>query len=235
MGKAALVTGASGAVGQAVAVQLAGAGWNVTLVGRDRERLRASEQVVGGSATAVVADVATEAEIDAAFRESVRTWGSLDCVVNSAAVGYHAPVDTGTSAEWREMLLTNVLGVAHSMRAALRHFPEDGGDIINIGSTSDHRVPPDGGMYAATKFAVRALTEAMRQELARHESRTRVSLISPGRLDSPAWADRWGVADSERTPQLSPIRVAEVVAQILLTPRDVRLDNVILRPTAQVR
>lgn len=237
-GKVALITGASGAVGKAVALRLARAGWNITLLARDRDRLTTVARLLRdlpGAATAISADVSAETEVDAAFRESLEVWGSLDCVVNCAAVGYHAPIQAGPSTEWRDMLLTNVLGIANCMRAALLSFDEDGGDIINIGSTSDHRVPPGGGMYAATKFAVRALTEALRQELANSGSGTRVTLISPGRLESPDFAKRWGAAAPQGTPQLAPVHVAELVAQIISAPRDLRLDNVVLRPAGQVR
>ena len=108
----------------------------------------------------------------------------LDILVNAAGVAHQASLRDGDIDKWRSMLDLNVFALAVVTREALAHFPESGGHVVNISSMSGHRVPGKGGFYSATKFAVRAMTEGLRQELRAEENLTRVSSISPGFVDT---------------------------------------------------
>ena len=167
-GTAAFVSGASSGIGRAIARALAAEGVRVTLCARRRDRLEAVAEEIreaGGEAHVETADFFQVNEIDNAIRGAADHWGGLDILINSAGTAKQAMLMDGDTQDWREMMDLNVLGLAVACREALKHFPESGGHVVNLGSMSGHRVPGRGGFYSATKFAVRALTEGLRQEL----------------------------------------------------------------------
>ena len=132
-----------------------------------------------------------------------------------APLALHAPMIDGRREDWEEMFEVNVLGLASCCQKALGAFSsEAGGQIINISSMSGHRVPPTGGVYASTKFAVRALSDALRSELRAAGNPTRVSCISPGFVDTPL-VDRYFAG---REAQLESLRKD----MRLLKPEDVK-------------
>lgn len=166
-------------------------------------------------------------------------WGGLDILVNSAGVALQASLSAGKTEAWREMLEVNVLGLAIASREALKHFDSElGGQIVNVCSMSGHRVPGKGGFYSATKFAVRAMTEGLRQELRLAGNPTRVSQVSPGFVDTElldryfesAGADRYAAVDYQI---LTADDVAQTVLHILEAPPHADLTDVLMRPTAQ--
>ena len=227
--RVALVTGASSGIGRAIALRLAGAGLCVGLLARREEPLRTvAGQIAqaGGESLVLPADAADAQAVDAACARCVTAWGRLDVVVVAAGVGYAGRIADQAPAEWEEMLLTNVLGVSISVQGALRNFDSvQGGDIVVIGSTSGHRVPSDGGFYAATKAAVRALAEVTRNELAACGSASRISSVSPGRVATSLF----GIETLPAPDVLSPDDVAEAVLNVLATPRHAAVGDLILR------
>jgi len=236
----AVVTGASSGIGAAVALALAQRGVRVTATARRSDRLAMlAEQAatLGGRVQALAADLSSELAIREVFRQSEEQWGRLDILVNSAGVGIVSNVANGSVEAWRTMWEVNVLATAIAMQEALRRFPPDGGHIINVGSTSGHRVSSaDAGFYAATKFAVRGLTDAVRYELRVNHSRTRISLLSPGRVNTDLFRDGQPPAAAAGSyPQLTPEDVAELVLQLLQTPPNVEINEVIVRPRDQVQ
>tara|TARA_R110002096_G_scaffold215310_15_gene403184 strand:- start:4445 stop:5179 length:735 start_codon:yes stop_codon:yes gene_type:complete len=238
-GKAAIVTGASSGIGRAIARALGDAGVSLTLTARRADRL---EAIAGEmeSAQAVQADFRDEEQIRAAIKSAAHHWGRLDILINSAGLAKQAKLTDGDSEDWREMLDVNVLGLAIANREALRYFdPQAGGQIVNICSMSGHRVPGKGGFYAATKFAVRAMSEGLRQELRAAGNSTRVSQVSPGFVDTElldiyfqtSGADRYSAVDYE---MLKPDDIARTVLHVLTAPDHVDVTDVLVRPRAQV-
>lgn len=243
-GKVALVTGASSGIGKSIALALGRRGAGVTLVARRAERLEevaAEMRHAGGEAFVAPADVRSEEELCRSFDESQSHWGRLDALVNGAGVGRSETYRDGPSEAWREMLEVNVLALAVASREALRRFdPAQGGHIVNISSMAGHRVPPGGGFYAVTKFAVRALTETLRLQLRATGSPSRVSAISPGLVDTDFFQnfdERDRAKARERLSQLrvlDPDDVAAAVVYVLEAPAHVAIHDILLRPNEQV-
>ena len=124
-----------------------------------RERL-------GGRFHPVACDLRNESDILRMFAEIETLWGGVDILVNNAGLGHKAPLLSGSTEHWREMLDVNILALCVCTREATRQMHARGqGHVIHISSMSAHRVPPNSGVYSATKFAVRSLTEGLRQEL----------------------------------------------------------------------
>jgi NADP-dependent 3-hydroxy acid dehydrogenase YdfG len=237
-GKAAIVTGSSGGIGGAIAAALAADGVSVTLTGRRIEALNDLGKRLNSSGHQVhiaTCDLRSEEEIRALFRDAHKRWGRLDILVNSAAVGADAPLSRGDGSEsWREMVMVNIVAAASASREAMRYFDAaQGGHIINIGSTSAYRVRPESGFYAATKFALRAMTEALRMELAHMKSRTRVTLVSPGRVATGFFHDSRPQPIEPPDELLRPDDVAGVVLSVLQTAGNGFVNEVIIRPRSQ--
>lgn len=237
-GKAAVVTGASSGIGKAIALALGAAGVRLSLVARRKERLSELAETLP-STHVVPADLRNEAEIVNAIQASAEHWGSLDILVNSAGLAKQAGLQNGSTEDWQEMLDVNVMGLAIANREVLKFFDaKQGGQIVNLCSMSGHRVPGKGGFYAATKFAVRAMTEGLRQELRATGNPTRVCQISPGFVDTElldiyfegSGADRYSAVDYE---MLKAEDIASTVMHVLRTPSHVDMTDVLLRPRAQ--
>lgn len=165
--------------------------------------------------------------------------GGLDMLVNAAGVAYLAPVLTSDPAEWDEMWKVNVLALARLCQLAIPRFPEPGGRIVNVSSMSGHRVSASGGMYAPTKFAVRALTGGLRHELKAAKSKVQVACVSPGYVDTPI-LDQYFKGREEKlaatratTRFLDPEDVARAILHIIEAPAHVEVGDILLRSTDQ--
>lgn len=185
--KVVLVTGASSGIGEATALRLAADGHRVFLGARRTERLeklaaRIAED--GGTAGYRRLDVTDAADVRAFVSAAVERWGRLDVIVNNAGVMPLSPLSELKVAEWDRMLDVNVRGVLHGIAAALPVMrAQGGGHVVNIASVGAYEVVPTAAVYCATKFAVRALSEGLRQESA---GDIRVSVVSPG-APSRSW------------------------------------------------
>ncbi len=242
-GRVALVTGASSGIGRATALMLGREGLRVVVTGRDRERLAAVAAAIedeGGEVLAIPADLRDEASITALFTELRTRWGGVDAIVNSAGVASFDSCMEGTTEAWRNMLEVNVLGLMICTREAVADMRrrEFAGQVIHLSSMSGHFVTKQVGVYAATKFAVRALTMALRQELSDSDSGIRISSISPGRVateflenmaDSPEEAQEMRAAYRA----LDPEDVATQVRWILSQPPHVQIHDILLRSATQ--
>jgi NADP-dependent 3-hydroxy acid dehydrogenase YdfG len=162
-------------------------------------------------------------------------------LVNNAGLGRAAPLSSAPTELWREMLEVNVLGLCIATREAIRDMDRRGagGHVVHVSSMAGHRIPGvDSGVYAATKFAVRALTEALRRELRERKSPIRVTAISPGHVNTEfadVFTGRPG-AEQEiagRVRILDPHDVAEAILWIVTRPPHVEVHDVLVRPTAQ--
>ncbi len=241
--KTALVTGASAGIGQAIARALARDGMRVALVARRFERLEklaAEIESAGGLAFPFAADLRDDKQIVSAFEAVREKWGGVDVLVNSAGLGRLAPLMSGETEDYREMLEVNVLALAVATREAIQDMSKRGvpGQIIHISSLSAYRVQADSGMYAASKHAVRALTEGLRQELRQAGSPIRVSSISPADTNSEFMANLFGSeleADKHRPSYrvMDAEDIADAVLYILSTPPHVEVHDLLLRPVDQ--
>jgi len=241
-GKKALVTGASSGIGQAIATALSQEGASVALLARREDRLAKLAKTIGengGIAYSIPVDLARTDLTQDAVHMAASSLEGLDIVINAAGVGRQAKLIDGDINDWKTMLDINVIALSVVTREALPYFPNEGGHILNISSMSGHRVPGKGGFYAATKFAVRAITEGLRQELRADGNQTRVSGISPGFVDTELLDDYFsGGSDNAKYdaigyPILKPEEIAELVIHQLTMPKTAEVTDILVRPTAQ--
>ncbi len=233
--KTALITGASSGIGAACAKALANNGAKVVLTGRNQTSLEQLSEEIGGRY--MVADISQNDEVIKLFDEIGE---SIDILVNNAGIAPKASIIEGKIESFEDLLRINVLAVVHCCQLAIKKFdPSTGGQIINISSMSGHRVPPSGGFYAATKFAVRAVTEALRYELKIQKNKTRVSMISPGFVDTPLLDNYFKGSEEklselrERLEMLKPEDVANSLIHILESPKHVEIGDIMMRPRDQ--
>ena len=237
----ALVTGASSGIGRAVAEALLERRAKVALLARRSDRL---EQLAAGygpeQALVCPADLRREDEIRRVFDSIRARWGGVDIVVNAGGLGRRAPLVSGDTEAWRDMLEVNVLGLCICTREALRDMRQSGDDghVVHVSSMSGHRVPGGSGVYAATKYAVRALTEGLRKELRELGSKIRVTAVSPGFVETEFAEVYHGSSEAaERTygrfQVLQPEDVASAVIYALEAPPHVAIHDILMRPTEQ--
>jgi NAD(P)-dependent dehydrogenase (short-subunit alcohol dehydrogenase family) len=186
-GRTMLVTGASSGIGYDVALTLGGLGVNSALIARRRpllDQLAARIRETGSNAMVLCADVSRRAEVLSVIDHALKELGHIDIVVNSAGTLQQGPVETMEPEQLQQMFDVNVLGTLHTIQAVLPAMRRaNSGFIVNIGSLAGRRGSPPLGGYAATKFALVGLTEALRVEL--FGSGIHVSLIMPGAIDTP--------------------------------------------------
>ena len=243
----ALVTGASSGIGEATALALAEHGAKVALVARRADKLEALAARVreaGGTALVVEADVADEARARDAVAKTVAAFGRLDTLVNNAGVMLLGPIVDAPVEEWDRMLRINVRALMHCTHAALPHLleaattgPRNVADIVNISSTAGRLARSGSGVYNATKFAVNAFSESLRQEITKKH--VRVSLVEPGAVETElAGHNRPEVREmmSKRFGDMERLKandIAEAIAFVVTRPRHVAVNEMLVRPTEQ--
>ena len=227
-----LITGASSGIGAATARAAAGRGWRVVLGARSEDRLNELAGELGGEdrARPVAADVTELADNERLAAAALDGFGRLDAVFANAGFGATRGFLEDDPDHWREMVLTNLLGVAYTIRATLPHMLEaDRGHFLITSSVAGRRVLP-GSLYSATKWAVTATAEALRQELRQmHENQTiRVTCVEPGMVDTPFFDNRPG---PERA--LHDDDIAAAVLYALEQPQRVDVNEILIRPVSQ--
>jgi 17beta-estradiol 17-dehydrogenase / 3beta-hydroxysteroid 3-dehydrogenase len=241
--KNALVTGATSGIGRAIALKLAASGMHVVGCGRRSDRLEALRleiEATGGRFLPIVCDLRDPESIADMFTGLRASLGGVDILVNSAGLGFHSPLLSGETETWREMLDVNVLALCICTREAVADMRRrgDNGYVIHISSMSGHRVPGGSGVYSATKFAVRSLTEGLRMELHDSGSGIRVSAVSPGFVETE-FAEVYHQSQKKAQETYSRYRVldaedvAEQVFFLLGTPPHVQVHDVLMRPHSQ--
>ncbi len=228
-GKTILVTGASSGIGQALCEQLLAEG--ATVLGITRRPAMLHPDVFP-----IQADLTSREEISSVFQ----SLGKIDGLVNCAGTAYMSRIIDGNPADWEEMWRVNVLALTLCCQGALKHFPQSGGRIVNVSSMSGHRVPPSGGFYAPTKFAVRAITDSLRYELKAIQSPIQVACVSPGFVDTPLlenyFRGREDILSKTRAgmAMLQPEDVAFCIMTILTAPSHVEIGDILLRSSDQI-
>ena len=225
-----LITGASSGIGAATARRAAEAGYRLVLAARREDRVRALAEELGGSerALGVGCDVAEWDEVEALVEAGLDAFGRIDAVFANAGSGAKRGFLEESVEQWRSMVLTNVFGVAVTIRATLPHLLERGtGHYLITSSVAGRRALP-GSLYSATKWATSAIGEALRQELRQmHEnSGIRVTLIEPGMTDTEFFQDRPenALADDD---------IARAVTYALSEPEHVDVNEILIRPSSQ--
>ncbi|MGI8868427.1 MAG: SDR family oxidoreductase [Mycobacteriales bacterium] len=231
MMRAALVTGAASGIGAETVRRLLTDGWNVVATGRSPERLDAFgvEAAAGDALRTVAADTTDPDQTKAAVREALCAYGRLDAIIANA--GFTAPgtLADGDPEQWRDMLLTNVLGPAILVQAALAALRDSGGRIVIVGSVAGIRNAP-GNMYQVTKWAVRALAENTRLMVT--GDGIGVTLVAPGRVATPFWTGQ-GRGAPPSGPMLAAGTIAESISWALNQPAGVDVNSIVVRPTGQ--
>jgi NADP-dependent 3-hydroxy acid dehydrogenase YdfG len=220
-----LITGASSGIGAATARQAAQAGYRLVLAARSTDRLHALATELGGAdrALAVQCDVTEWDQQQAMVQSALDTFGRLDVAFANAGFGAARGFLNETPEYWRSMVLTNVYGVALTIRATITPLTEARGHLLLTGSLAGRRALP-GSLYSATKWAVTAIGEAARLEL--NDTGVRVTLIEPGMVDTPFF-------DNPGEGRLQAEDVARSVMFAVSQPPHGDVNEILVRPTAQ--
>ncbi|MDN3354319.1 SDR family oxidoreductase [Actinomadura sp. DC4] len=238
--KVVAITGASSGIGEATALLLAERGAKVVLGARGPDRLRALAGRIaeaGGEVAQAPTDVRRREDVSGLVGLARERYGRLDVLISNAGVMPVSPLDDLRVEDWEEMVDVNLKGVLYGIAAALPVFREQGyGHFVHTASTAGHRIVANQSVYAGTKFAVRAVSEGLRQEAGRD---LRVTVVSPG-MTRTNFAD--GMTDPETRGRLASLRdeiamppaaVARAIAFAIEQPADIDVGEVVVRPTAQ--
>ncbi|HEX2415068.1 MAG TPA: SDR family oxidoreductase [Thermoleophilaceae bacterium] len=221
-----VITGASSGIGAATAKRAVEFGYRVVLAARSVDRLEALADELGGEerAIAVRCDVTSWEEQQALVERAVTTFGRMDVFFANAGFGAKRGFLEETVEHWKSMIDTNVYGAALSIRAALSHFKrENSGHVVLTSSIAGRRSLP-GSLYSATKFAVTAMGESLRQEIA--ETDIKMTLIEPGMVDTPFFENKVSNA-------LEADDIARAVMFALTQPPHVDVNEILVRPIHQ--
>ena len=221
-----LITGASTGIGASTARLAADAGYRLVLAARSEDRLRGLADDLGGEDRALAqrCDVSSWEEQEALVGTALERSGRIDVVFANAGFGAKRGFLEESPEQWRSMVETNVLGVAYSIRATLPHLRErNSGHYLFTSSVAGRRVLP-GSLYSATKWAVCAMGEALRQEVA--ETDIKMTLIEPGMTDTPFF-------ESRPTSALEADDIARAVMFAISQPAHVDVNEVLVRPIHQ--
>lgn len=240
-GKTAIITGASSGIGAATAKAVAAKGANVVAVGRNQDRLDAlvhEIRAAGGLAIGRVADVTDLQEAQAVAELAQTTYGSIDILVNNAGLMLFSYWSDLAVEDWNKMIDTNIRGYLNFIAGVLPiMLKQKSGQILNMDSVAGHQVDPAAGVYSATKFFVRAMTESMRKDLGVNHG-IRVNMISPGVINT-GWADKVDAAEGRKAAQklnelaIEPEDVANAVVFALDQPGNVTVNDLVISPTQQ--
>lgn len=240
-GKVVVITGASSGLGEATARLLGAQGAILMLGARRMEWLgKLVEEITvrGGCAQAVSTDVTRREQVQALVDAAIQSYGRIDVIMNNAGLMPHSPLERLKVEDWERMIDVNLKGVLYGIAAVLPHMQrQKSGHIINVSSVAGHKVSPGGAVYAATKHAVRALSEGLRQEVKPYNIRTTV--LSPGAIatELPGSATEADVADQLHDfyarYAIPADSFAWAAAFAISQPEDVDINEILLRPTRQ--
>jgi NADP-dependent 3-hydroxy acid dehydrogenase YdfG len=220
-----VITGASSGIGAATARAAAASGFSLVLAARSTDKLDALVGELGDErAIAVGTDVTLWEDNERLINSAIDRFGRIDAVFANAGFGAARGWMKETPQHWREMVLTNVLGAAYTLRAAIPHVTETQGHLLMTGSVAGRRAIP-GSLYSCTKWAVTAMGEAVRADL--NDTGVRVTVIEPGMVDTPFFDNGAGPG------ALQPDDIARAVMYALSQPAHVDVNEILIRPTAQ--
>lgn len=242
MNKIALITGATSGIGEATALKIAEAGFDIIITGRRPERLEKLAETIrqkGQEVLSLCFDVRKATEVQTAIDSLKGKWRNIDVLINNAglAVGLN-PIQAGLLDDWERMIDTNVKGLLYMTRAvAPLMTARNSGHIVNIASIAGKEVYPGGNVYCATKHAVDALSRAMRTDMLRHH--IKVTNIAPGMVETEFSLVRYkGDAEAAKNVYngMTPLTnedIAETILFAITRPAHVCLNDIVIMPTAQ--
>ncbi|GIO54007.1 oxidoreductase [Paenibacillus sp. SSG-1] len=239
-GKVVVITGASSGIGEATAKLLASRGAHVVMGARRVERLEALASLIeaeGGSALYQQLDVTSIEQMQSIIHLAQSRFGRVDVIVNNAGVMPLSPLEALKIDEWNRMIDVNIRGVLHGIAAGLPVMKEQQfGHMINVASIGAYSVTPTAAVYCATKYAVRAITEGLRQEI---DANIRVTLVSPGVTESELAESITddGARDFMKTYRRNALpasAIARAIAYAIEQPADVDVNELVVRPTARL-
>jgi NADP-dependent 3-hydroxy acid dehydrogenase YdfG len=240
-GKIIVITGASSGLGEAAARHLSQQGATVVLGARRVDRIKALADEINkseGKALAIATDVTKVNQVKALVDTAFKTFGRIDVIINNAGLMPQSPLDRYKIDEWDQMIDVNIKGVLYGIAAALPYMKDQkSGHIINVSSVAGHKVRAGGVVYAATKHAVRVISEGLRQEVKSYNIRT--TIVSPGAVDTelPKSISEEDIAQNMKQyyQQLAipADSFARVVAFAISQPDDVDINEILYRPTKQ--
>lgn len=240
-GKVVVITGASSGLGKATARLLSSEGAAVVVAARRVDRIEALAEELneqGGKALAVPTNVTDRQQVKDLVDKAVEAYGRIDVMLNNAGLMPLAPLEKLKTDEWDQMIDVNLKGVLNGIAAALPYMQEQkSGHFINVSSVYGHKLGPDATVYCATKFAVRALSEGLRQEVKPYNIRTTV--ISPGAVSTELLEhisdEKIQAATKDFVNQIAvpADTFARMVAFAINEPENVDVNEILFRPTAQ--
>ncbi|EFM2435141.1 SDR family oxidoreductase [Klebsiella pneumoniae] len=237
MDKVILITGASSGIGEGIARELGNAGAKVLLGARRLDRIEAIAAEIrstGGITEARELDVTNRLSMAQFVQSALDTWGRVDVLINNAGIMPLSPLAAGKQDEWERTIDVNIKGVLWGIGAVLPVMEAQGsGQIINLGSIGALSVVPTAAVYCASKFAVRAISDGLRQE----SSKIRVTCVNPGVVESElastiTHAETMAVMDAYRSVALKPADIARAVRHVIEAPESVDTTEITIRPTA---
>lgn len=239
--KVVVITGASSGLGAATARLLSSQGAVVVLGARRLDRItELADAIVAndGMALAIPTDVTDAGQVKHLVDTAVQTYGRIDVLLNNAGLMPHSLLERGKIDDWDRMIDVNLKGVLYGIAAALPHMKaQKSGHIINVSSVAGHKVRPGSAVYAATKTAVRVLSEGLRQEVKPYNIRT--TIVSPGAIatelpDSVTEPDvAKGIREFYEQFAIPAESFARMVAFAMSQPDDVDINEILFRPTSQ--
>ena len=232
-----VITGASSGMGAATACKLVQAGAKVVLAARREAQLQSLVAELGKNAHYVLTDVRQRTDVDALIQQAIARFGRVDVLWNNAGVMPISFFDEGKVEEWDRMIDINLKGVLYGIQAVLPHMLERGtGHILATSSVSGYKTFPSTGVYSATKFAVRAIMETLREELA---GKIKVTTIYPGAVVTELGHDITSAKLGEIMAKLPPMQrldaddIANAVVYLLSQPAHVAVNDLTIRPLDQ--
>lgn len=229
-GKVIVITGASSGLGETAAIELAKRGAKVVLGARRVDKLRSLVKQFGQpEESAVEVDVSKKEQVDNLVKVALKLYGKIDVFINNAGIAEFAPIEVGNVESWDRTIDVNIKGTLYGVNAVLPHFKErKAGQIINTASVVGHTVYPNAVVYSATKFAIRAISEGLRQELKPYN--VRVLNVSPGPTQSEALAKLTKAHPITAVPSTA---FSDAVIYAIGQPENVDVNEIIFRPTQQ--
>lgn len=240
-GKVVVITGASSGLGEATARLLSAEGALVVLGARREERLKALADELtkgGGKVLAIATDVTKRDQVKHLVDEAVKKFGRIDVIINNAGLMPQSLLERLLVEEWDRMIDVNIKGVLYGIAAALPYMKQQkSGHIINVSSVAGHKIRPGATVYAATKHAVRALSEGLRMEVKPYNIRT--TIISPGAIDTelpntitdPETAQR--INQFYKDNAIPADSFARTVLFAMSQPENVDINEILFRPITQ--
>jgi NADP-dependent 3-hydroxy acid dehydrogenase YdfG len=239
MNKIACITGASSGIGLATAHALANEGFRLILCGRRKDQLLQLQADLPVESYVLTFDVSVLAEVEAAFTSLPEAWKSIDVLLNNAGNAHGlGPIQSGDVADWDAMMHMNVDGLLYVSRAVIPQMIErQTGHILNISSIAGKQVYPNGNVYCASKAAVEALSQGMRQDLNVHG--IKVSNIAPGAVNTGFSQVRFKGDQAKADAVYAGFEplvakdVADLIRYMVMAPAHVNIADVTILPTAQ--